>query len=89
MVTEVGAAISDWDRDGRMWWLALAGKTRRSHASRLSESLYMRIITSRKLLHGIVFKKADVVTGQICCKYFQSLQSFARHGEALLWLWYN
>ena len=27
MVTEVGAAISDWDRDGRMWWLALAGKT--------------------------------------------------------------
>jgi len=25
MVTEVGAAISDWDRDGRMWWLA--GKT--------------------------------------------------------------
>ena len=56
MVTEVGAAISDWDRDGRMWWLALAGKTRRSHASRLFESLYMRIIASRKLLQGSIRK---------------------------------
>ena len=49
--------------------------TRRSHASRLFVSLYMRaLITSRKLLQKlkVVFEKADVVTGQICCKCFQS-----------------
>ena len=41
MVTEVGAAISDWDRDGRMWWLA--GKTLPDAARFVS--LYTRIIT--------------------------------------------
>jgi len=70
MVTEVGAAISDWDRDRRMRWLA--GKHYQTAARFVS--LYMRVITSRKLLQKlkVVFEKADVVTGQICCKYFQS-----------------
>ena len=45
-----------------------------SYASRLFVSLYMRIITSHKLLQKlkVVLEKAEVVAGQICWKYFQS-----------------